>query len=916
MNVLSALYNVIITPITQIIEIAYRVFDKMFGNTGLAVIGVSLTVTLLCLPLYIVAEQWEETERGVQARMKSGIARIKAYFKGDEQYMILNTFYRQNGYHPIMALRSSFGILIQIPFFLAAYHTLSELPDLMGKSFLFVKDMGQPDAVFKIGDFNVNILPIAMTLINLVSGFIYSKGHALREKVQILVMALVFLVVLYGSPAGLVIYWTMNNVFSLVKNVFYKMKHPVKVLYACMCAALIGLSLYIVFIYGGGASMKKRLLAAAALLIWLPIPVYLKAIDYFINNIITQLKDNFKLRTVLFFGSALALTILNGLVLPSGLVESSVQEFCIEGADLNPTYFFHSSFWMSFGLFVFWPGCIYFLFKEKIQSLLSFLYPSFLIGAVVNAFVFKGNYGSMDSSLILLDGFSNPSALFMLVNVIAVAAILAIVALIIKFKLTKWLSNIAFIGCFAFILMTMSNIHGWFGVQGINPQFEEFCQQEKAKAELNSLNTSNYRFHLSKDKQNVVIIMLDRFESSFVESIFKDQPQIKAQLADFTYYPNTLAFNGHTLMGSPGLYGGYEYTPYEMNQRPDETLKDKHNQALSLLPKMLSDQKGFECYLSDLSWANHRYISDMSFVNNEKYGLNKELVHGQTILSRYSADFKKEKLLPGNEGVSLKHVINRNLFWVSLFREVPSPLRSVVYYKGTWWESGIPESSSSFADWFACLYYLDKMTATDSERPTLSVITNECTHSSESIAMYDVQPDNTDYSVKNDKAYIIDTVAIKQVAEYCDWLKANDVYDNTRIIIVSDHGIGNRESKYTTGKINGYSKDHLNPVLLVKDFGSKNKEIKIDNSFMTNADVPSIALKGIIDNPVNPYTGKSITMDYKKDGVIATGGDIFMTDHSNSKNVYETNETKRQHKWFKVKDDIFQDANWEVLDIK
>ncbi|MBR0101153.1 MAG: membrane protein insertase YidC, partial [Treponema sp.] len=213
MPISTVLYNIILSPITQLIEISYRLFNKMFGNTGIAILGVSLTVTLLCLPLYIVAEGWQETERNIQDRMKSGINRIKKAFKGDEQYMILNTYYKQNHYHPIMALRSSFGILIQIPFFLAAYHTLSSLPDLMGRSFFFIRDMGKPDAIFSIAGFNVNILPIAMTVINCISGAIYSKGHSIREKIQIYGMAAVFLVVLYDSPAGLVLYWTMNNIF-------------------------------------------------------------------------------------------------------------------------------------------------------------------------------------------------------------------------------------------------------------------------------------------------------------------------------------------------------------------------------------------------------------------------------------------------------------------------------------------------------------------------------------------------------------------------------------------------------------------------------------------------------------------------------------------------------------------------------
>ena len=45
-------------------------------------------------------------------------------------------------------------------------------------------------------------------------------------------------------------------------------------------------------------------------------------------------------------------------------------------------------------------------------------------------------------------------------------------------------------------------------------------------------------------------------------------------------------------------------------------------------------------------------------------------------------------------------------------------------------------------------------------------------------------------------------------------------------------------------------------LLLVKDFDSQ--ELTTDNTFMTNADTPSIALSGLIDNPVNPFTGHAI----------------------------------------------------------
>ena len=155
MSVGEALYAIILYPIVQVIEVAYKLFSQLFNNTGIAVMGVSFVVTVLCLPLYIVAERWQQLERDTQARLKGGVDRIKAVFKGDEQYMILSTFYRQNHYHPMMALRSSFGLLIQVPFFMAAYNYLSNSTELKDVSFFFLKKpdvLGSSAASFSAAD--------------------------------------------------------------------------------------------------------------------------------------------------------------------------------------------------------------------------------------------------------------------------------------------------------------------------------------------------------------------------------------------------------------------------------------------------------------------------------------------------------------------------------------------------------------------------------------------------------------------------------------------------------------------------------------------------------------------------------------------------------------------------------------------
>ena len=172
---MSFFFNLIISPIINILEVSFKIIQEISGSNGISILGLSILVTLFCLPLYIVAEFWSQIERDIQKKIKPGIERIKQTFKGDEQYMMLTTFYKQNHYHPMMALRSSFSLLIQIPFFIAAYNYLSHLELLNGSSFWFINNLGQPDRMFNISGLSINILPVLMTLINCIAGVIYSK---------------------------------------------------------------------------------------------------------------------------------------------------------------------------------------------------------------------------------------------------------------------------------------------------------------------------------------------------------------------------------------------------------------------------------------------------------------------------------------------------------------------------------------------------------------------------------------------------------------------------------------------------------------------------------------------------------------------------------------------------------------------
>ncbi|GHU18602.1 hypothetical protein FACS1894163_10780 [Spirochaetia bacterium] len=272
---ISILYSLIIFPLVRIIELVFMTFERLF-NPGIAILGVSAVVTACTLPLYLVAEKWQSIERETQKRLMPKMTKIKAIFKGDEQYMVLNTYYKQQHYHPVFALRNTFSLLIQIPFFIAAYSYLSHLELLQGVPFIFIHDLSAPDRLMSIFGSNINILPVLMTIINIVTGAIYTRGFPLKEKVQLYGMALIFLALLYGSPAGLVLYWTMNNVFSLAKNVLRHIPHGKKIVYVILCAAALYIDYYTLFIFHKRSIVKHILVVIASSSVFF-IPLFLAA---------------------------------------------------------------------------------------------------------------------------------------------------------------------------------------------------------------------------------------------------------------------------------------------------------------------------------------------------------------------------------------------------------------------------------------------------------------------------------------------------------------------------------------------------------------------------------------------------------------------------------------------------------------
>ena len=201
-------------------------------------------------------------------------------------------------------------------------------------------------------------------------------------------------------------------------------------------------------------------------------------------------------------------------------------------------------------------------------------------------------------------------------------------------------------------------------------------------------------------------------------------------------------------------------------------------------------------------------------------------------------------------------------------------------------------------------------------------MSNDATHSQCLLQEPDYTPaariDNTAYDVDMESRYTVDGRTMQMttedqiihyhvniasyivLGEWFDYLRENGVYDNTRIIIVSDHGRDLHQFDITC---NGEDMEFFMPLLMVKDFDASG--FTVCDDFMTNGDTPVLATSGLIDNPVNPATEKPITSDMKNGPQTIFYSNIISTDENNG-------TTFLPGSWFTFKGgDVHDPANWE-----
>ena len=186
------------------------------------------------LPLSRIADRLQQEVNATEARLAPELSRLKKEFKGEQQAEGILALYQREKVHPLYSLKSMLGVAVVIPVFIGAFDMLAENIHLLDTGFLWMRDLSSPDALaqlpFTLPFFGsrLNLLPFLMTGLSVVASLLHhplalNAELRARQVRNMVLLALAFFVLFYTFPAGMVLYWTTNNLISVCKSAWVRL---------------------------------------------------------------------------------------------------------------------------------------------------------------------------------------------------------------------------------------------------------------------------------------------------------------------------------------------------------------------------------------------------------------------------------------------------------------------------------------------------------------------------------------------------------------------------------------------------------------------------------------------------------------------------------------------------------------------
>lgn len=429
-----------------------------------------------------------------------------------------------------------------------------------------------------------------------------------------------------------------------------------------------------------------------------------------------------------------------------------------------------------------------------------------------------------------------------------------------------------------------------------------------SKADLSEVDFSKIDLNYSKTKNNIIIFVMDGAMSGYLPEMFKDDPELLKTYEGFTWYSNSVSTADRTIAGIPAIFGGYEFTVSEINARKSGELLDKVSEAYHLYPENFP-QKGYRVRYFDPFWYGFARRGDCQrFLSKyQETCINFIDTVGRKKANEYFAFDAKERTFPMMYGQYIA---------LALFKAVPTGMKTWIYDKANW--RGFSATSVLKEDKYISNYMaLDSLrfySHATSNEPSITVIVNNITRASiflnsECLPGKNLSSSQADINRFDDpstvQVYQTMLCATKVFGRYLQWFKDNNIYDNSKIIVVSDHGWHSHNPAFKHFSLQ-QEVAQFQTLLMVKDFNAKGAPVE-SNEFISNASVPGIVCE-VIDGCKSPVSEQIIT-NKKLSGTVLLHSTPW-NPPGQGRYEYIINSM------FSVKENIHIESNWNMVNSK
>ncbi len=199
--------------------------DVTGAGYGLAIVLITVIIKVLFWPLTAASTRSMKRMQVLAPEMQA----LKEKYKDDMQKFTQKQWelYRK---HKVSPMSGCLPMVIQMPVFIGFFMMIRSAIELRGAHFLWITDLSKPDTLFMIPGthFPFNLLPLLMGGSMLWQSHLTPPSPGMDPAQQKIMryMPLMFLVFLYGYSSGLALYWTVNNLLTVVQTKLTRMNQP------------------------------------------------------------------------------------------------------------------------------------------------------------------------------------------------------------------------------------------------------------------------------------------------------------------------------------------------------------------------------------------------------------------------------------------------------------------------------------------------------------------------------------------------------------------------------------------------------------------------------------------------------------------------------------------------------------------